>query len=194
MTYVLDIKCPDCDNFAKFSFAPYVRVKTNRDRDYFEKSSDFKVIEWRGRGARFHRYALYYPRVSNALENTSDLPDGYTSESWKPVAYRYVGTKKAVFASIDDEGVLTCKSCPTMRRYKLNWPEDAHFQISYKGQRLWAYNREFAVSLLDYLESGIRASTNARPFLNSVPAVFQSSKARPWVVRDLKKKLRQPTA
>ena len=139
--------------------------------------------------ARLYRYALYYPHVSNALENIDDLPDGYTPKSWKPVIYRYVGAKRAVFASIDDEGVLTCKSCPAVRRYKLNWPEDAYFQITYKGQRLWAYNREFAVSLLDYLESEMRASTNSRPFLNSVPAVFQTSKARPNVVRALKQKL-----
>ena len=182
---------------AGFTFAPYVRVKTNLDRDYFENSNNFKVIEWRGRSARFHRYALYYPRVSNAMENIDNLPDGYTAESWKPVPYIYVGGNRAVFASIYDEGVFTCDSCPTVRRHKLNWPEDAYFQIAYRGHLLWAYNREFAVSLLSYLESETRMKTMVstrgvratRPFLNSVPTVFQTAKARPVVVRALKQKL-----
>jgi hypothetical protein len=100
-----------------------------------------------------------------------------------------IGTKKAVFRSLFDEGVINCKSCPKIRRYRLRWPEDAHFQISYKGERLWAYNRTFALSLLDYLDSDVRKSTRSNPFLNSVPTVFQTAKARPIVVRALKLKL-----
>ncbi len=71
----------------------------------------------------------------------------------------YVGGNRAVFASLDNEGVLVCKTCPSAQRYKLNWPEDAYFQITYKGQKLWAYNRAFAVSLLAYLESETRKKT-----------------------------------
>ncbi len=109
----------------------------------------------------------------------------------------YVGGNRAVFASLDNEGVLVCKTCPSAQRYKLNWPEDAYFQITYKGQKLWAYNRAFAVSLLAYLESETRKKTMVsdggaratRPFLNSVPTLFQTAKARPIVVRALKQKL-----
>ena len=194
MTTVLDINCPDCGNLAGFTFAPYVRVETNSDKTYFENSKAFRVIEWRGHGARFHRYALYYPRVSNALENMDDLPDGYSADSWKPVKYTYVGTKRAVFRSINDEGVLNCHACPSVRRYNLNWPEDAHFQIIYRGESLWAYNRAFAVSLLEYLEAGLRKTTLYDPFLNSIPTIFQTAKARPIVVKALKEKLDHPKA
>lgn len=190
MTTILDINCPDCGNLAGFTFAPYVRVETNSDKAYFEKLKDFKLVGRRGS----HRYALYYPSVSNALENMDDLPDGYSAESWKPVKYTYVGTKRAVFMSINDEGVLNCSTCPSVRRYNLNWPKDAHFQIMYRGESLWAYNQAFAVSLLEYLEAGLRKTTLYDPFLNSVPTIFQTAKARPIVVKALKEKLDHPKA
>ena len=185
MATVLDINCPDCGNLAGFTFAPYVRVKTNSDKAYFEQSKDFKLF---GRPGS-HRYALYYPRVSNASENMDDLPNGYTSDSWKPVGYSYVGSGRAAFMSIGDEGALRCNACPSVRRYNLNWPEDAHFQIIYRGKILWAYNRSFAVSLLEHLEAGLRKTPKYYPFLNSVPTIFKTAKARPFVVKALKEKL-----
>ena len=182
---------------AGFTFAPATRVLTNADKVFFESSTDFKVIEWRGWSAQFHRAALHFPGVSNAIENMKDLPNGYSSASWTPVRYRYIGRNKAVFDSYNDWGVLRCKVCPRVRRHVLNWPEEAHFQILYKGERLWAYNREFALQLLAYLESDKRmktmVSTTGRratnPTLNAVPTLFQTAKARPFVVRALKQKL-----
>ena len=202
MTIILDIKCPNCGGLSGFTFAPATRVLTNSDKDYFEASDDFDVVEWRGRSAQFYRVALHYPGVSNAVSNISDLPEGYSSASWNPVRYRYIGRNKAVFDSYDDLGVLMCKACPTVRRHVLRWPEEAYFQILYKGERLWAYNREFALQLLAYLESDTRMktmiSTTGRratnPTLNAVPTLFQTAKARPVVVRALKQKLGLRTA
>ena len=193
---VLDVNCPDCGKPSSFTFAPYVRVETNTDKTYFENSKDFKLVEWRssGRSFRFLRFALYYPCVSNDLRNIKDLPDSYTANSWRPVRYTYQGLKKAAFNSVENEGVLSCAACPIVRRYILNWPDDAYFQISYKGEILWAYNRDFALSLLDYLSSDLRGNTRSNPFLNSVPTVFQTAKARSVVVRDLKTKLAYSSA
>jgi len=197
LTIVLDINCPDCGTLAAFAFAPATRVLTNADKAYFDASPDFKVVEWRSRSAQFYRVALHFPGVSNALANMKDLPDAYSPASWKPVRYRYIGRNKAVFDSYDDWGVLRCSACPSVRRHVVSWPEEAHFQIIYKGESLWAYNRSFALDLLAYLESGARmktmVSTTGRratnPFLNAVPALFQTSKARPVVVKALKRKL-----
>jgi len=197
LTIVLDINCPDCGTLAGFSFAPATRVLNNADKVHFEASTDFKVIEWRGRSAQFHRVVLHFPGVSNGIANIKDLPDGYSPASWTSVRYRYIGRNKAVFDSYDDWGVLKCNACPSVRRHVLNWPEEAHFQITYKGESLWAYNRSFALDLLAYLESGARmktmVSTTGRratnPFLNAVPTLFQTSKARPVVVKALKRKL-----
>jgi len=202
MRTFLDINCPDCGSFASFEFAHQALILKNSDKTYFEDSKNFKVFEGRDHMSYLYRYALYYPRVSNALGNISDLPDGYSETSWRPVRFHGTGKNHARFTSVNDEGVLFCKTCPTARRHVLNWPKEAYFQITYRGQKLWAYNREFALRLLKYLESNERmktmVSTNGEratnPFLNSVPTLFQTAKARPIVVRDLKRILGHPTA
>jgi len=85
------------------------------------------------------------------------------------------------------------------KKHNLKWPEEAYFQINYKGQVLWAFDRKYALKLLSYIESKERKKRivgySGKPwntiisqdwFLRHIPEHFQTAKARPEIVKKLK--------
>ncbi|MGC5699101.1 hypothetical protein J4P02_02735 [Pseudomonas sp. NFXW11] len=90
-----------------------------------------------------------------------------------------------------DLGSLHCEHCHYSARHPLNWPSEAYFSVAYRGQMLWAFNRESALALHDYLESVERNPGGYpwRSFLLHIPGPFKHRKARQPLTRLLKRLL-----
>ncbi len=187
------IKCPSCGEAAKFAFATYQIFKKN-DEEYFRKSKDFEVFRGQHSHGSFYHAALYYPGLGNSLENINDLPEDYKPNMWRH-PYWYVTLPK----ELENTGSIRCSSCLIQRKHSLNWPNDAYFQITYKGKVLWAFDRKYTLKLLSYIESKERKKRivgySGKPwntiysqdwFLRHIPEHFQSAKARPEIVKKLK--------
>lgn len=187
------IRCPACGGAATFAFATYAIFKT-KDQDYFKKSKNFEVIRGQHSHGSYYRAAVYYPGLGNSLENIKDLPDGYTTEMWeKP--FWYVSQPN----ELKNAGSIKCSKCLIQKKHKLSWPEDAYFQINYKGDVLWAFDRKTGLKLLSYIESKDRKKritgysgetwntiVSQDWFLRHIPEQFQSAKARPEIAKKLK--------
>lgn len=188
----LDIQCPRCQSHAVFQYVQTCRIAKKVDLPFFESSTSFR-IEWRQNGGNRYRVAAHYRGLDNAIENAGELPEGYTTGMWSRVSIPY--------ASDALSGVAFCANCQRHSRHTLEWPTDAWFQLDYRGQTLWAYDRASALKLLRYIESDSRTKgldytcgghavfRTVDRFLYRVPTHFQTAKARPYVLRALKRKL-----
>ena len=187
------IRCPSCDGEAKFSFATY-QIISQADRVYFKKSKDFEVFRGQHSHGSYYHAALYYPGLGNSLENITDLPEQYDASMWRH-PYWYVTLPD----EIKNMGSIRCSACLIQKKHKLNWPDDAFFQVTYKGKVLWAFDRKYALKLLTYIESKERKKRvigySGKPwntfisqdwFLRHIPEHFQTAKARPEIVKKLK--------
>lgn len=74
----------------------------------------------------------------------------------------------------------------------LDWPSHAFFQIAFKGRVLWAFDREFAVALLGFVEASDRdfGKHKFRSSLMKVPKVFLEKGARVEVAKRLRRILK----
>ncbi len=197
MTPYATIRCPECGGAANFAFATWQIIK-KEDVKFFERSKDFEVFKGQHSHGSYFRAALYYPGLNNNLENIHNLPEGYKASQWRH-RYWYSTPPKEKY----NAGTIRCTECLVQKKHQLNWPADAYFQIDHKGQTLWAYDRKFALKLLKYIESNDRDKTvywhpHGQPdklypaddwFLRKIPEHFQTAKARPAIVKKLKKLL-----
>lgn len=181
MPHRLDVRCPKCGEPARFEFATAVRVKRTDEREFFERSSHFDCRTI-GEGTRSRWVAaLFHATLHGAPEQViADLPPGYEPSHWRPPrnGHRCFGT---------DAGAVRCPSCGLGRRHTLRWPHDAHYQIEVRGHVLWAFHRESALELRQYIASDHRRREGFRweLMLRHVPGVFLSSKVRSTVVERL---------
>ncbi len=90
-----------------------------------------------------------------------------------------------------DLGAVSCNNCQTRKPYILQWPNDAFYSISIKDEILWAFNRESAVDLRDYIASGERKTEKYKwaSFLLHVPTAFKKQNTRDNVVKKINKVL-----
>ena len=192
MPPILSVRCPNCTKHAIFEHVTAQPIQKNVDVDFFKKSPFFEFQDVEGRPG----YAIYFPRLGRNLENLESLPEGYDNKAWQHSKYwRHRSS---------DMGVLQCNNCSCRRKHNLQWPEDAYFKVEYKGDWLWAFDRETAQLLLNYIESDernktiigyIQAKTHKieikghHSFLLKIPAKFQARNARDPIVKKLRKVL-----
>ena len=187
------IKCPSCEGAAQFAFATY-QIIDKESQDYFHQSKDFEIFRGQHSHGSYYRAALFYPGLGNSLENINNLPEGYEADMWRH-PYWYVTLPK----ELKNTGTIRCGSCLIQKKHKLQWPDEAYFQVSYKGKILWAFDRKYTLKLLSYVESKERKKRvvgySGKPgntiisqdwFLRHIPEHFQTAKARPEIVRKLK--------
>lgn len=184
------IKCPNCGELCEFTYAESIRIK-KKDASYFLKSKIFKIEKTTGWSeSRTYYYTLHYPYIMPNLENIIDLPEKYTAENWR----KRIG--HGIYRTHLNDGVAVCSLCNIRQKHVLKWPEDAYFQIDYKGQTLWAYNRTYALKLRDYIASNDRKKRHPNSteyhifqdsFLRKIPEHFQSKKARTEIVKKIEK-------
>ena len=180
----VSIRCPDCGSLAEFDFAEIVRIKLVKDVEFFQKSD---VFEYRlfedSSGGRWHGAVFYHGLKGSGIDVIRTLPEGYRTEDW--AHRRYVVCKHDF-----DIGSVICERCGCRRKHALNWPDEAYFQIAYKGQVLWAFDRESAGVLLEYVRSETRQRDDKwKAFLLHIPSHFLTKKARDEVARKFAKLL-----
>jgi len=186
MPHVLTIACPSCQSEARFEFATIVTIRLRRDIPYFQKSRDFEYVKLRSHGG-YTNVAVYFHGLGRrALDVISDLPSGYSPEKWKHSQY-------LLRSHGSDLGSAVCQNCDCRRKHGLEWPRDAHFQISYRSSVLWAFDRRHALEILDFIKSEKRAPSKYEfsRSMRKLPAHFLSNKARGTVSKRLEELLRQ---
>lgn len=184
MPHRVSIRCPNCGCLAEYEFAEVVRIKLTADVEYFQRNDAFEYQQFEdSNGSRWHGAVFYHGLRGSTLSVIRDLPEGYSPEDWGHNGYllRNHGL---------DIGSVTCHSCGCRKKHSLNWPDEAYFQIDYKGKVLWAFDRESATVLLDHIRSGIRQRDRKwKAFLLHVPSHFLKWKARDEVSSKLVKLL-----
>lgn len=189
----LAVRCGACGACAQFHFASIAVIKTAADREYFAADKAFECVNFAADNGQTRAAAIYYFGLGQRLPDASELPDGYAPDLWRARAPAGRRIDKA-------KGSTACFHCHLRKKHTLSWPSEAYFQITYKSQTLWAYDRASAIKLRDYLASEARVKTQTQTrerggrsesyavtdsFLSHIPEVFQTQKARKHVVKKL---------
>lgn len=85
-------------------------------------------------------------------------------------------------------GLVRCDRCHAQYRHRLSWPEDAFWHWQIRGQSLWAWDRDHALAILDYVRQTHRAVRRS-PRMRYIPSFFFGASVRHEVVRALEKRL-----
>jgi len=185
MPHKVDINCPSCGSHDEFEFAEVVKISLKKDVPFFECSDLFTYRLFKDScGHRWHG-AVYFAKMhGGSTAAIRDLPDGYESSNWNHSKYLYRNHGL-------DIGSFTCSSCNARRIHELSWPEEAFYSIAYKGQLLWAFNRNSGVDLRNFIQSSERKAKNHKwaSFLLHIPTIFKKQNARDNVVKQLNKLL-----
>lgn len=183
--HCLDIVCPVCRHRAEFEFAEKVTIKLKADIAFFRDSSVFEYRRFQDFEGRTWHGAVYFQGLHGDPRKTlHNLPAGYAAQDWEHPRYLSNRANWPV-------GSFRCDRCHARGMHWLNWPQDAYFSVSYRNHVLWAYHREFAIALTDYLASKQRTvwGSGWPVFLQHVPTVFKVRKAREAVVKQMGKLL-----
>ena len=178
MPHVVDVVCTACARHAVFEFAEVARIALRRDVALFQSHP---LFEYRlcqdSLGNKWHAAFFFHGLHVRDTGALRDLPDGYAPSDWDHSKYlvRSHGT---------DWGTVVCSNCGLRRRHRLEWPKDAWFQFDYRSTVLWAFNRESALELRDFIASDQRDRSKYRweSFLSHVPKEFLARGARADVV------------
>jgi hypothetical protein len=183
MPHRLDVVCPRCAARAHFAFATVVRVAKNVDIPALQRVSALSVESWSHQGQRYP-VAVYQPALHGPAAGVLDrLPDGYVPLDWAEPRF--------LVRSHASRGAVRCEVCGLRREHSLRWPTDAWFVVMWRGALLWAWHRESAAELRDWLASTDRRLDGRRwrGMLMKVPGVFTTAKARERVVKLLDRRL-----
>ncbi|WP_325894996.1 hypothetical protein [Grimontia sp. NTOU-MAR1] len=183
MPHKVEIKCPACGGHCIFEFADVVKISLKKDVPFFKQSDIFEYSIFKdGCGHKWHG-AIYFANLHGGSINAiTDLPDGYSPENWSHS--KYLTRNHGL-----DLGAFSCSHCQTRKPYILQWPQDAYYSFSYKGEVLWAFNRESAVDLRDYIASNERKTEKFKwaSFLLHIPTIFKKQNARDNIVKQINK-------
>lgn len=179
MPHRLDAKCPACRHSATFEFVEIVRIKRENDVSFFQNHRTLEYAFLKDKMGNGWHAALFFAGLRvTSTSAIGTLPSGYETNDWEhsPFLYRNHGT---------DLGTVSCLACGIRRKHILSWPSDAFYQTEYRGQVLWAFHRESAVDLRDYIASTDRDRTayKWRSFLRHIPNAFLDASAREHVVK-----------
>ena len=88
-------------------------------------------------------------------------------------------------------GKLSCLACVLVKQHVIEWPRDAYFSFSVRNKVLWAWNRQHAIDIRDYLSSTDRVEKNYNhaESLYLIPEVFKTAKNRSKCVEAINKSL-----
>ncbi len=80
-------------------------------------------------------------------------------------------------------GRLSCLACGLNRTHEVDWPREAFFQLDYRGETLWAFDRAMMMEILAYLNAGadrdaVRGKSVHATRLMRLPKAFLAAKAR----------------
>lgn len=185
MPHKVDICCPSCQKLAHFEFCEVVKVCLKKDIGFFQNSNLFEYQLFQNScGNRWHGAIYCMGLHGNSVAAIGNLPEGYSPEDWNHSKYLYR-------SHCQDIGTIQCAGCGLIKKHKLDWENEAYFSITYKGKHLWAFNRESAQELKQYINSKDRNldKYNWSNFLLHIPSVFKKQSARDSIVKSLSKLL-----
>lgn len=181
----LAVTCPACQREAQFEFATLALINRKKDVDWFKTNDAFEYVKAQtGGGGGYQHHALYYPNLHpGRLSAIDDWPEGYSPANWTRRS-DWIYTRQSL-------GAIACPHCGFKEKKLLDWPNDAWFQIQYRNQTLWAFNRDMTAVLADYIADTNRSREGRRyrTFLMTIPKPFLAAKARDTVVKRLKARL-----
>lgn len=154
----LDVLCPRCAGRATFR-EPFVF--------FTQPPADRPTHRWGGWHVA-ERYPQLLPWQAPKGSSSQYLASGPGDGRGYPLLRR---------------GVIECAACCELFIHDLEWPEDAWWQWSIRGRMLWAWDREHAEQILDYVRATDRPARSTAGALGSVPAHFLTAKVREAVVK-----------
>lgn len=90
------------------------------------------------------------------------------------------------------EGKIICVDCGYAKNDSINWPNDAYYQLEYRGLLIWAWNRQY-LRVLEYWVSSKFRKEDELPryvyFLACLPRGIVLAKNRPGILREIRKML-----
>ena len=183
MPHQLDISCPECGCLAHFEFAESREVR-RKDIATFKKIKSFNFGRYQDRVGHFRNIATYFHGLKGQSSTEKELPKDYTLDEWNHS--RYLTRRRN-----GDEGTIICHHCHTRKKAELAWPEMAFFKVDVKGHVLWAFHRESALDLYNFIASAERHQSAYRwaYFLRHVPGRFLTAKLRDEICKKFKKLL-----
>jgi hypothetical protein len=187
----LSVRCPECRNEAAFEFPSIVRIQKLKDVPLFRTHAQLQYTTLIDHQKRKWHAAVLYPGL-NARDWTSlrNLPEGYAAASWNP-SNQIARTLPSLMTDTPT-GCLRCQNCQIARRHNLNWPDAAWFQISHGKELLWAWHRDCAADLRDFIRSRDRDPHKHQwyLFLLHIPEAFLQAKSRSDVLKKLDRLLK----
>jgi len=84
-------------------------------------------------------------------------------------------------------GRLSCLDCGLNRTHEVDWPREAFYQLEYRGETLWGFDRAMMAEILAYLGAGpdrdkVRRNSPHATRLLRLPKPFLAAKARETLV------------
>lgn len=181
MPHKVDVCCPSCAEKSTFEFAEIVKIKLKSDVAFFQNSKLFDYELFTDScGHKWHGAIFYAGLHGGSVKAIHELPEGYKAEDWEHSRYLYRNHGL-------DIGSIACPNCHLSQKHILSWPGDAYFSIEYKGQQLWAFDRDSANELKEYIMDKDRNVDKYkwRNFLLHIPTVFKKQGAREYVVKHI---------
>ena len=167
MRLACEIKCPDCEGFATF-------------HEPFEFHSS---ASWEPDGRPEHRWGGWV--VIEKFPGTSQWEPPKSSQQ---VLLSGPGDSSGGGYKVLEHGVAICSQCYSNRMHRLNWPEDAYWTFTVRGQTLWAWDREHTESIRRFVSLKIRPS-RVSPELRHIPSHFFLAKNRRELLTRIDRKL-----
>jgi hypothetical protein len=184
----LDIRCPRCEGLANLD-SPWEHYRVKKLAPLSDTATDYgsKGYIYIERGNKGGRWVLLGESGPN-LEGRSYYLSGdlLVIEKYPYLMHREQFTQ--IDASRRSAHVIKCTRCHLVDAYLLDWPRDAYFQWDIRGHTLWAYSREHAQALLEFIGSTERDETqfgNFEKSLRTLPTHFISAKMRDLIVKEI---------
>jgi hypothetical protein len=182
------VRCPRCSGYAVLDRAWETygvrKVAPAADTTTDWSSKGYTFIE---RGVKGGRWALLDDDMPH-LEGRSYYLSGTTLVFEK---YPHLMHKDAFNSERYGNAngfVVKCYSCHLVDAHAVNWPEDAYFQWDIRGHILWAFNREHATVLLEFIRSDERDETQFgyhSKNLRRLPTHFIAANMRDLIVKEI---------
>lgn len=177
--YIATIRCPRCDGAAEF-------------RKAFALVDASAWAWWEARLWPCARATDWQAKARWAAGDPPPAWSGWIVIEQDPTLYRWQQPSPRGYAATD-EGVIACPRCVGRRRHTLSWPADAYYRFQLPQGLLWAWSREGAEALVEFLASSRRDPRAHGPaqllFLRHIPAAFLAAKDRASIVSRLRRQL-----
>jgi hypothetical protein len=184
----VSVRCPRCKGLAKLD-TPWESYQVNKVASPADTTTDHgsKGYVYIERGTKGGRWVLLGEKVPDLEGRSYYLSGNYlVFEKYPHLMHREQFTRENERYRVSS--IIKCTSCYLVDAYLSDWPQDAYFQWDIRGHTLWAYSREHAKVLLEFIKSTERDETQFGSYeksLRKLPTHFISAKMRDLIVKEI---------